>query len=50
MINAIEEITKKQGILTRWEALNFFIGYFKIIDEEKLDLINKLYADGFIKK
>ena len=50
MVNAIEKITKTAGTLTRWEAVNFFIGFFKIIDEEKLTLIQKLYADGFIKK
>ncbi len=50
MVNAIEGAKKWAGTISRWEAINFFIGYFKILDEEKIDLIGKLYADGIITK
>ena len=50
MVNAIEKTKKWAGTISRWETINFFIGYFKILDEEKIDLIGKLYADGIITK
>ena len=50
MVNAIEKAKKWAGTISRWEAINFFIGYFKILDEEKIDLIGKLCADGIITK
>lgn len=50
MVKAIEKIKKIAGTLTRWETVNFFIGFFETLDEEKIDLIQKLYRDGFIKK
>ena len=49
MVNQIETLQKSVGIMSRYEVTTYFIGYFKVIDEEKFDLINKLYQDGIIK-
>ena len=49
MVNTIENLQKNTDTVTRHEATAYFIGYFGTIDEEKFDLINKLYYDGIIK-
>ncbi len=49
MVNIIENLQKNIDTVTRHEATAYFIGYFGTIDEEKFDLINKLYYDGIIK-
>lgn len=49
MVNTIENLQKTVGVMTRHEVTAYFIGYYKVIDEEKFNLINKLYLDGIIK-
>ena len=50
MVNQIEAYTKRNGVPSRWEALSYFVGYYGNIDDEKFELINKLYSDGFLKE
>lgn len=50
MVNEIENLQKKVGIMNRHDAIAYFIGYFNTISEKEFNLINKLYYDGIIKE
>lgn len=41
---------KRLHFRSRFEAVYYCVGYYKAVDEELLDMIQKLYEENFIEE
>lgn len=50
LVNEAEAYTAGGHTLTRFEMLKIMIGWHDEINRDHLDMVEQLYADGFVKE